>query len=107
MGSIAQAGVLCLMRVGLLRGVHIWEVVALQVTCSVIVKNGDVHHQDTQKDFLKSAHQCGKLLEKDRKAVQYTIVHRDPQAFQQPVTPDLLRAMCERAFGQGTLIELV
>jgi hypothetical protein len=40
MGSITQAGVLCLMRVGLLRGEHIrgiWEVVALQVTCSVIV----------------------------------------------------------------------
>jgi hypothetical protein len=39
--------------------------------------------------------------------MQYTIVHRDPQAFQQPGAPDLLRAMCERAFGQGALINSV
>jgi hypothetical protein len=43
-------------------------------------------------------------VEKDRKAIQYTIVHRDPQAFQQPVALDPIRAMCERAFGQGALI---
>jgi aminoglycoside phosphotransferase (APT) family kinase protein len=48
-----------------------------------------------------------KLVEKDDKAMQYTIVHRDPQAFQQPVAPDLIRAMCERAFGQGAPINSV
>jgi aminoglycoside phosphotransferase (APT) family kinase protein len=39
--------------------------------------------------------------------VQYTIVHRDAQAFQQPVAPEHIQAMCERAFGQGTAINSV
>jgi aminoglycoside phosphotransferase (APT) family kinase protein len=39
--------------------------------------------------------------------MQYTIVHRDPQAFQQAVALDQIKAMCERAFGQGTPINMV
>jgi aminoglycoside phosphotransferase (APT) family kinase protein len=39
--------------------------------------------------------------------VEYTIVHRDPQAFQQPIASEHIKAMCERAFGQATPIELV
>jgi aminoglycoside phosphotransferase (APT) family kinase protein len=39
--------------------------------------------------------------------MQYTIVHRDPQAFQQAVALEQIKAMCERAFGQGTPINLV
>src|SRR5260370_35332617 len=39
--------------------------------------------------------------------MEYTIVHRDPQAFQQSVPPEHMKAMCERAFGQATSIELV
>ncbi len=34
--------------------------------------------------------------------MEYTIVHRDPQAFQQAVSLEHMKAMCERAFGQGT-----
>lgn len=39
--------------------------------------------------------------------MQYTIVHRDPQAFQQAVALEQIKAMCEQAFGQGTPINLV
>ena len=39
--------------------------------------------------------------------MEYTIVHRDPQAFQQPVALEQIKAMCERAFGRATSIELV
>jgi aminoglycoside phosphotransferase (APT) family kinase protein len=39
--------------------------------------------------------------------MQYTIVHRDPQAFQQAVASEQIQAMCERAFGQDTPINLV
>jgi G:T/U-mismatch repair DNA glycosylase len=39
--------------------------------------------------------------------MQYTIVHRDPQAFQQAVASEQIKAMCEQAFGQGTPINLV
>jgi len=39
--------------------------------------------------------------------MQYTIVHRDPQAFQQAVALEQIKAMCERAFGQGTPINAV
>ena len=46
-------------------------------------------------------------MERNREAVEYTIVHRDPQAFQQPVALVQIKAMCERAFGQATSIELV
>ena len=46
-------------------------------------------------------------MERNREAVEYTIVHRDPQAFQQPVALVHIKAMCRRAFGQATAIELV
>jgi aminoglycoside phosphotransferase (APT) family kinase protein len=46
-------------------------------------------------------------VERNREAVEYTIVHRDPQAFQQPLALVHIKAMCERAFGQATAIELV
>jgi len=39
--------------------------------------------------------------------MEYTIVHRDPQAFQQAVSLEHMKAMCERAFGQGTLVDSV
>ena len=39
--------------------------------------------------------------------MQYTIVHRDPQAFQQAVALEHIKAMGERAFGQGTPINSV
>jgi hypothetical protein len=39
--------------------------------------------------------------------MQYTSVHRDPQAFQQAVAPEQIKAMCEQAFGQGTPINSV
>lgn len=39
--------------------------------------------------------------------MQYTIVHRDPQAFQQAVALEHIKAMCKRAFGQGTPINSV
>jgi len=39
--------------------------------------------------------------------MQYTIVHRDPQAFQQAVALEQIKAMCEQTFGQGTPINLV
>jgi hypothetical protein len=39
--------------------------------------------------------------------VEYTIVHRDPQAFQQTIASEHIQAMCERAFGQGTPINSV
>ena len=39
--------------------------------------------------------------------MQYIIVHRDPQAFQQAVALEQIKAMCEQAFGQGTPINLV
>jgi hypothetical protein len=46
-------------------------------------------------------------MERNRKAVEYMIVHRDPHAFQQPVASEHIQAMCERAFGQGTPIDSV
>src|SRR3989442_1781359 len=46
-------------------------------------------------------------MERNRKAVQYTIMHRDPQAFQQPVALEHIQAMCKRAFGQGVPINSV
>jgi aminoglycoside phosphotransferase (APT) family kinase protein len=39
--------------------------------------------------------------------MQFTIVHRDPQAFQQAVTSEQIKAMCEQAFGHETLINSV
>ena len=39
--------------------------------------------------------------------MEYTIIHRDALAFQQPVAPEHIQAMCERAFGQGVLIHSV
>ena len=39
--------------------------------------------------------------------MEYTIVQRDPQAFQQAVPPEHMEAMCARAFGQGTAINSV
>ena len=39
--------------------------------------------------------------------MEYTIVHRDPQAFQQAVSLEHMKAMCERAFGQGTPVDSV
>ena len=39
--------------------------------------------------------------------MEYTIVQRDPQAFQQPVPFEHMQAMCQRAFGQGTPIDSV
>ena len=39
--------------------------------------------------------------------MQYTIVHRDPQAFQQAVALEQIKAVCEQAFGQGTSINSV
>jgi aminoglycoside phosphotransferase (APT) family kinase protein len=39
--------------------------------------------------------------------MQFTIVHRDPQAFQQSIALLHIKAMCERAFGQGTSINSV
>jgi aminoglycoside phosphotransferase (APT) family kinase protein len=39
--------------------------------------------------------------------MQYTIIHRNPQAFQQAVASEQIKAMCERAFGQGTPINSV
>jgi aminoglycoside phosphotransferase (APT) family kinase protein len=39
--------------------------------------------------------------------VEYTIIHRNLQAFQQAVAPEQIKAMCERAFGQGTPIDSV
>jgi aminoglycoside phosphotransferase (APT) family kinase protein len=39
--------------------------------------------------------------------MHYTIVHRDPQAFQQAVALEQIKAMCERAFGQGIPINSV
>jgi aminoglycoside phosphotransferase (APT) family kinase protein len=46
-------------------------------------------------------------VERYREAVEYTIVHRDPQAFQQPVDLEHIKAMCERAFDQGAPINSV
>ena len=39
--------------------------------------------------------------------MEYTIVQRDPQAFQQSVPFEHMEAMCQRAFGQGTPIDSV
>ena len=39
--------------------------------------------------------------------MEYTIVQRDPQAFQQSVPFEHMQAMCQRAFGQGTPIDSV
>jgi aminoglycoside phosphotransferase (APT) family kinase protein len=39
--------------------------------------------------------------------MHYTIVHRNPQAFQQPVAPEHIQIICERAFGQGAVINSV
>ncbi|MFL5657402.1 MAG: phosphotransferase family protein [Ktedonobacteraceae bacterium] len=39
--------------------------------------------------------------------MEYTIVQRDPQAFQQSVPFEHMQAMCQRAFGQGTPINSV
>jgi hypothetical protein len=36
--------------------------------------------------------------------IEYTVVHRDPDAFQQPVVLEEIVAMCKRAFGPGTRI---
>ncbi len=36
--------------------------------------------------------------------VEYTFVHREPEAFQQPISFDEIKVMCERAFGQRTAI---
>jgi aminoglycoside phosphotransferase (APT) family kinase protein len=70
-----------------------------------------VHLRDTKKESLKNVHRCAilleKLLERNRTAVQYTIVHRNPQAFQQAVALEQIKSMCERAFGQGTPINSV
>jgi aminoglycoside phosphotransferase (APT) family kinase protein len=46
-------------------------------------------------------------VERKTKAVQFTSVHRDPQAFQQAVASEQIKAMCERAYGQGTPINAV
>jgi aminoglycoside phosphotransferase (APT) family kinase protein len=46
-------------------------------------------------------------VERKTKAVQFTSVHRDPQAFQQAVAPEQIKAMCKRACGQDTPINLV
>jgi aminoglycoside phosphotransferase (APT) family kinase protein len=39
--------------------------------------------------------------------MEYTIIHRDPQAFQQAVPLAHIKAMCARAFGQGTPVDSV
>jgi|GEM_PF-5688333 len=39
--------------------------------------------------------------------MEYTIVHRDPQAFQQSVPLAHIKAMCARAFGQATPVDSV
>ena len=36
--------------------------------------------------------------------MEYTIIQRDVQAFQQPVSVEHIEAMCQRAFGPGVLI---
>jgi aminoglycoside phosphotransferase (APT) family kinase protein len=46
-------------------------------------------------------------MEGNRTSVEYTIIHRDARAFQQPVAPEHIQAMCERAFGQGAVIHSV
>jgi aminoglycoside phosphotransferase (APT) family kinase protein len=39
--------------------------------------------------------------------MEYTIIHRDALAFQQPVAAEHIQAMCSRAFGQGVMIHSV
>ena len=39
--------------------------------------------------------------------MEYTIVQRDPQAFQQAISPEHMEAMCARAFGQETAVDSV
>ena len=39
--------------------------------------------------------------------MEYTIVERDPQAFQQPVPIEHMQAICARALGQGTRVDSV
>jgi hypothetical protein len=66
------------------------------------------HEEESPAQTLTIALYCWKKLrERNREAVQYTIVHRDAQAFQQPVAPEHIQAMCGHAFGQGTAINSV
>jgi aminoglycoside phosphotransferase (APT) family kinase protein len=46
-------------------------------------------------------------MERKLQAMEYTIIERDGQAFQQPLAPHHLQAMCQRAFGQATSIKSV
>ena len=67
---------------------------------------------ETRREIpLKIAPQCGILLEealeRNCKAMQYMIVHRDPKSFLQAVALEQIQAMCKRAFGQGTSINSV